>query len=86
MAEFCKDCWPEMFHAGATMEAMEEGFNDFKGVCEPGYMFADICEGCGPGHFDHNGARVKMHVITDEEQAAIDKLIDAQLEDHQLEK
>lgn len=86
MADFCKDCWPDMFGAGANTEDLEEGFNDLKGLCKPGEMFGDICEGCGPGHFDHNGARVKTHVITEEEQAEIDKMVDAQLEDHQLER
>ena len=84
MADFCKKCWPEVWHAGANMEDLEDGTNDFKGLCKPGEMFADICEGCGPGHFDHNGARVRTHHITEEELAEIDKMIDAQLEDHQL--
>lgn len=86
MADFCKRCWPEVWHAGANMEDLEEGMNDFKGLCEPGQSVFTLCEGCGYGHFDHNGARIEVHVISDEEQAEIDKLLDAQLEAVQLEE
>ena len=85
MADFCKKCWPEVWHAGANMEDLEEGMNDFKGLCPVGEVIWTICEGCGIGHFDHNGARVETHVISDIEQKGIDALLDAQLEDHQLE-
>ena len=85
MADFCKKCWPEVWHAGANIEHLEDGTNDLKGLCPPGHSIFTLCEGCGYGHFDHNGARIEVHVISDEEQAAIDQLLDAQLEDHQLE-
>jgi hypothetical protein len=67
------------------MEDLEEGTNDFKGLVEPGQSLFTLCEGCGYGHFDHNGARIEVHVISDAEQVLIDQLLDAQLEDHQLE-
>jgi hypothetical protein len=55
MADFCKKCWHETW----GFNDKDPDYNDFKGLCDPGEMFADICEGCGPGHFDHEGARVR---------------------------
>lgn len=85
MADFCKECWHETWHAGATLEALHDGFNDFKDHCQVGFSAFQICEGCGPGMFDHTGERVKPHVITDKEQAEIDAYLDAQLEGAKLE-
>jgi hypothetical protein len=68
------------------MEDLDEGMNDFKGLVEPGQSVFTLCEGCGYGHFDHNGARIEVHVISDAEQVEIDKMLDAQLEAVQLEE
>lgn len=51
MADFCWDCTRDVM--GVAPEK-----NDFFGLCQPGEALGDICEGCGPGVFDHEGRRL----------------------------
>lgn len=77
MAEFCRTCWPDHFgkhHSG------DKDFNDLKDLCKPGYMVHDLCEGCGPGWFDHNGARVVPLELSDEEVKALEEIGNALLD------
>jgi len=77
MADFCKKCSEEHFG---------KDYGDLKGLCKPGEKVFDICEGCGKGWFDHLGNKIEEVVLTAEEEAELDKMIDAQLEDLQLWK
>lgn len=57
MADFCARCWPEVY--GDPPPGEGPGFNDLLGVGRPGYLASAICEGCGPGWFDHLGRRAE---------------------------
>lgn len=50
MADFCKRC---------SIEIFGEDFGDLAGLCGTGETVTTICEGCGPGIFDHLGELVK---------------------------
>ena len=49
MADFCHDCIQSIF-PGET--------SDLANLCQPGEHTWEVCEGCGPGWFDHQGKRV----------------------------
>ena len=46
MADFCKQCSEEIFG---------EDHEDLKGLCQPGYVYHALCEGCGPCWVDPEG-------------------------------
>lgn len=52
MADFCYKCVQDNFEVPGNM-------NDMRGICEPGYAASAVCEGCGPGWFDHDGKRIE---------------------------
>jgi hypothetical protein len=68
MADFCKKCWHETWGPNDK----EVDYNDFKGLCDPGEVTLQICEGCGPGYFDHEGALVPDEVQVIQHPAGID--------------
>ena len=51
MADFCWDCTRDVM-------GVEPEKNDLMGIAEEGQVLLTICEGCGPGQFDHDGRRV----------------------------
>jgi hypothetical protein len=44
MADFCKQCWWEIFHEDRTDF---DHFGKDKPPLEPGYGYPALCEGCG---------------------------------------
>lgn len=55
MADFCWDCFADMFEPHIAAEK-----NDLAGIVGPYVMVHAICEGCGEGWFDQDGKRVPI--------------------------
>lgn len=54
MADFCWDCFAELFSPDIPVER-----NDLAGLCSKDTMIHALCEGCGEGWFDFEGRRIE---------------------------